>query len=65
MPAYMMMARCVSRGARLYASEAINGMYDSYEMMDAFVDNKQVTISDEGEIYLNTEDIDLVNNTNQ
>jgi hypothetical protein len=51
LPAYMMMARCVTRAARLYAGDAINSMYDNYEMIDTFVDNDNIVVTEEGEIY--------------
>lgn len=51
MPAYMMMARCISRGARLYAADAINSMYDNYEMIDAFVDDSSIIITEDGDVY--------------
>lgn len=53
MPAYMMMARAISRGARLYAADAINSMYDNYEMIDAFVEDNNITVTEEGEVFVN------------
>jgi hypothetical protein len=44
-PAYMMMARCISRGARLCASDIIGGLYDNYELQD--VANIEYTINQE------------------
>jgi hypothetical protein len=56
MPVYMMMARCISRGARLYESHCINGMYDTYEMIDAFDEHNNSMLTEEGEIiYLNND----------
>jgi len=34
MPRYMMMARCMSRGARIAASDLMAGMYDNYEVAE-------------------------------
>lgn len=35
MPKYMMMARCISRGARIAAADIIGGLYDEFELADA------------------------------
>lgn len=43
MPKYMMMARCTSRGARIAASDVIGGLYDEFELADAYNVNLQVT----------------------
>lgn len=50
MPAYMMMARCLVRGTRLYASEAINSMYDELENYDVYVDGDDFQITEDGDI---------------
>lgn len=34
MPKYMMMARCITRGARIVASDIIGGLYDNYEVSE-------------------------------
>lgn len=34
MPRYMMMARCITRGARIVASDIIGGLYDNYEVSE-------------------------------
>ena len=36
MPKYMMMARCISRGARIAAADIIGGLYDDLEIRDAY-----------------------------
>ena len=33
-PAYMMVARCVSRAARIAASDIVGGLYDDYEQSE-------------------------------
>lgn len=33
--AYMMMSRCISRAARIAASDLISGLYDEYEVLDS------------------------------
>jgi hypothetical protein len=45
MPKYMMMARCISRGARIAAADIIGGLYDDLEIRDAF--NVNVNIIEE------------------
>lgn len=41
---YMMMARCITRGARIVASDIIGGLYDELEMAD--VSGVEVSIED-------------------
>jgi len=43
MPKYMMMARCVTRGARIAASDIIGGLYDDLELADANNININIT----------------------
>jgi hypothetical protein len=45
MPKYMMMARCISRGARIAAADIIGGLYDDLEVRDAY--NVNVNIIEE------------------
>lgn len=45
MPKYMMMARCISRGARIAASDIIGGLYDEYELADAY--NVKIDITED------------------
>lgn len=45
MPKYMMMARCIVRGARIVAADVIGGLYDDLEVSD-FTDNSNITIDD-------------------
>lgn len=61
MPAYMMMARAISRGARIYASDCIHGMYDNYEIMDAFVDDNDIEVTEEGEVYYTEQEAQSAN----
>jgi hypothetical protein len=43
MPKYMMMARCITRGARIAASDIIGGLYDDLEVSEMKNINVQVT----------------------
>ena len=49
MPRQMMMARCISRGARLYASDIVAGLYDSTELAELY-DDYSITGQGEDEI---------------
>lgn len=52
LPRYMMLARCLIRGARLWAGDVIAGMYDNLETAE-FTNTKHITTEDGEVTYIN------------
>jgi hypothetical protein len=50
MPSYMMMARCITKGARIVASDVLAGLYDDYETAE--FTNASFDIDDEGHLII-------------
>jgi hypothetical protein len=50
LPSFMCMARCISRGARLFGSDVIAGLYDNYEVAE-FTDT-EFDVDSEGTIII-------------
>lgn len=44
------MARCISRGARLFGSDAIAGQYDNYEVAE--FTNVDFDVNDDGDLII-------------